>query len=322
MKRSVAVTAGLMAILLYFTTSAFAGSVVTIPVGTVPKFVAVNQTTNRVYVSNLVSNTVSVIDGDANTVIATVAVGTAPEVLDVNSITNMVYVANLQGNSVSVIDGSSNGVVATITGMSSPFGVAVNAITNQVFVSSTNSNNVSVIDGATNMIVATVPVGNLPVGVRVNSATNLIYVANETSGTISVIDGSNDTIANTFILPQAARPGIIALDPITNHLFVTDGFNLLVYVLDASSGALLKTLTGGKVPFKSPVYVAMFQPGKTVLISDDSTLSPVIQVNESSYAATGGLKGGTGPIGIAINRKTGKIYVAESGNGTVNVYSQ
>jgi DNA-binding beta-propeller fold protein YncE len=64
----------------------------------------------------------------------------------------------------------------------------------------------------------------------------------------------------------------------------------------------------------------MFQPGKTILISD-SSLSSVIEVNESDYAATGGLKGGNHPRGIAVNRTTAKIYVTEEDNSTVNVYS-
>jgi YVTN family beta-propeller protein len=134
MRRIVAVNAGLLALLLGLAASAFAGSVITIPVGTVPKFVAINQTTNVIYVSNLTSNNVSVIDGATNAVIATVPVGTAPAGLDVNSTTNMVYVVNSEGNSVSVIDGSTNVVTATITGMSNPYSLAVNSATNQVFV--------------------------------------------------------------------------------------------------------------------------------------------------------------------------------------------
>lgn len=95
-----------------------------------------------------------------------------------------------------------------------------------------------------------------------------------------------------------------------------------MYALDASTGALLKTITGSKASFKSPVYVTIFQLGKTILISDASSLSPVIELSESTYAATGALKGGSGPAGIAVNRKTRKIYVVETGNGTVIVYAQ
>jgi YVTN family beta-propeller protein len=95
----------------------FAVSIKTIPVGTTPIYLAVNQMTNRVYVSNLLSHTVSVIDGATNTVAATVPVGTDPSFIDVDANTNMVYVSNI--NSVSVIDGHNNTVVTTITDVSS-----------------------------------------------------------------------------------------------------------------------------------------------------------------------------------------------------------
>ena len=49
--------------------------VATVPVGTWPDGVAVNPTTNRIYVANCDSNNVSVIDGATNTVVATVPVG-------------------------------------------------------------------------------------------------------------------------------------------------------------------------------------------------------------------------------------------------------
>jgi YVTN family beta-propeller protein len=302
----------------------FASSAVTIPVGTVPKFVAVNQDTNFIYVSNLNSNNVSVIDGATNSVVATVPVGTAPEVLDVNTTTDMVYVANLESNNVSVIDGSSNAVVATIPlgSNSSPFGVALDSTRNLVYVTNTGAGTVSIINGATNAVVATVPVGNTPAGVRVNTTANLIYVANLGSASVSVIDGSTDSVTSTFPLPQAAEPLIVAMDPILSRLFITDSFAKAIYVLNASTGELLQTITGGgRISFKSPEYVALLQPGKSVMVSD-SSLGAVIEFNDSTYAFTGGLAAAGSPIGVAVNRTTGKIYVAESSAGTVNVYSQ
>jgi YVTN family beta-propeller protein len=233
----------------------------------------------------------------------------------------MVYVANFSDNSVSVIDGSTNTVAVTIKGFSAPYGVAVNSVTNQVFVSNSGLGTVSVIDGTTNLITATVVVGSSPAGVRVNSTANLAYVVSAGPGTVSVIDGQSDTVVNTFNLPQGAEPNLVAFDPIANRLFVTNGLPAVVYVLDADSGTLLATITGGKAAFEAVNGIVLFQPGKSILISDRS-LNAVVQVNESTYAATAGLKGGNGPAGIAVNRKTGNIYVTETGNGTVNVYTQ
>lgn len=128
-------------------------------------------------------------------------------------------------------------------------------------------------------------------------------------------------MTDTFTLPQAAYPLNTALDPIKGDLFVTDAANLVVDVLNASSGKLLKTITGGRKPFESPAYAAILLPGKTALLSDDG-LSVVVPVNEGTYAVGPALIGGSGSYGIAVNRSTRKIYVAESASGTVNVYTQ
>jgi YVTN family beta-propeller protein len=73
--------------------------------GTVPnpRAVAVNPSTNIVYVTNQDDNTVSVIDGKTNTVIGTINVGARPLGVSVNPSTNIAYVANAEDHTVSVI---------------------------------------------------------------------------------------------------------------------------------------------------------------------------------------------------------------------------
>ena len=52
--------------------------------GATPRSVAVNMNTNRIYTANQDSDTVSVIDGDTNAVVATVPVGSYPWGVAVN----------------------------------------------------------------------------------------------------------------------------------------------------------------------------------------------------------------------------------------------
>ena len=54
---------------------------------------AVNPVTNKIYVANQNSNTVTVIDGATNTT-ATVAAGNTPFAVAVNPVTNKIYVTN------------------------------------------------------------------------------------------------------------------------------------------------------------------------------------------------------------------------------------
>ena len=121
----------------------------TIPVGNVPQAVALNPVTNKIYVANFVSNTVTVIDGATNTVTATIPVGTSPSGVAVESQTNFIYVANAASGNITVINGMTN-ATATLSGPSAknPVAVAANSVTNKIYVANSGSNNVTVIDGA------------------------------------------------------------------------------------------------------------------------------------------------------------------------------
>ena len=68
---------------------------------------AVNPVTNKIYVANVGSNNVTVIDGATNTT-TTVAAGSDPIAVAVNPVTNKIYVANRSSNNVTVIDGATN----------------------------------------------------------------------------------------------------------------------------------------------------------------------------------------------------------------------
>ena len=171
----------------------------TIPVGSVPIGVAVNATSNKIYVANSASNNISVIDGSSNTVIATVADPSAvePVAVAVNPTTNTIYVANLQSNNLSVIDGATNSVTATIPVGTSPSGVAVESQMNFIYVANTgnspsgNAGNITVINGTTNATTTlSDPNAKNPVAVAANSVTNKIYVANWGSNNVTVINGA------------------------------------------------------------------------------------------------------------------------------------
>src|SRR5688572_8920050 len=81
-------------------------------VGANPIAVAVNAVTNKVYVANSDSDTVTVVNaGTGGT--ATVAVGDRPFWVAINVDTNTIYVANRNSSNVTLIDGATDTVVAT-----------------------------------------------------------------------------------------------------------------------------------------------------------------------------------------------------------------
>jgi YVTN family beta-propeller protein len=159
--------------------------VATIPVGRLPVGVAVNPTSNLIYVTNNLDNTVSVINGKDNTVGTPITVGNHPYGVAINSRTNRIYITNSNDGTVSVINGTTNSVVATIPVGTTPQAVAVNSSTNDIFVANAGDDTVSVIDGATNTVSGKAPVGHLPQGVAVNPITNRVYVTNSADNTVS-----------------------------------------------------------------------------------------------------------------------------------------
>lgn len=79
--------------------------------GSEPRSIAINPITNKIYVANYPSDTVSVIDGNNSyRVIADIKVGKSPAGLALDPARNIVYVSNEGLNSVSVIDGLTNRV--------------------------------------------------------------------------------------------------------------------------------------------------------------------------------------------------------------------
>jgi len=80
--------------------------------------------TNKIYVANLASDNVTVIDGTDNTTL-TIAVGADPTAIAVNTVTNKIYVANFGGFRVTVIDGSNNSTQIVDLGVLSRFPVNI-----------------------------------------------------------------------------------------------------------------------------------------------------------------------------------------------------
>ena len=139
----------------------------TTPVGAAPYQVAVDETTDTIYVVNQGDNTVSVINGDVcngtdtsgcNQSWPIVTVGASPQALAVNPSNDTLYVANRGDNTVSVINTlhcnahDSSGcwqTPATIAVGDGPRSVGIVFATNTVFVGNRNDLTVSVIDGST-----------------------------------------------------------------------------------------------------------------------------------------------------------------------------
>jgi YVTN family beta-propeller protein len=304
-------------VLSCFTGAAFAST--TVAVGTNPQQIAVNPVTNRIYVSNLGDNTVSVIDGSTNTVVDTISVGTVPEQIAVNATTNMIYVANVDSGNISVIDGSTDIVVATMPSAATVF-VAVNPVTNMIYADNQLAQTVSVFDGSTNTLVATVAIpgsGTIPEGMVVNPATCIIYLtvdSDQDNKNVTIISGVTNTIINTIPMPNGAILGFMATDFQLNRIYLGDTSLKAVYVLNSATNAV----TTVSLPTSHTPYGVGVAPNHEIVVSD-YTGGTLIRINPWSMTVDGAWGNGRGPSGIAINPTTNVMYVSDTFSNVVTV---
>jgi YVTN family beta-propeller protein len=292
----------------------------TIQVGTNPVDIGVNPQTNRIYVANS-NNSVSVIDGTSDTVVATIPTN-APFSVAVNPTTNRIYVGtapNTANATVSVIDGSSNAITAVIPIFGQLLFLAVNPTTNRIYAANGGfAHNVQVIDGSTNTVVAAIPAGNSPTGIAVNSATNRVYVANQLDNTVSVIDASSNSVIAT--VPVGNRPvGQISVSVASNRIYVGDEQNTIT-VIDGATNTALATipvaqavLSTGVNDVTGHVFGLQYFANSVAII--DRTSNAVIQT-----LSLGPNPGGN-PYNVAVNSATGKVYVTGFTTGLVYVLS-
>jgi YVTN family beta-propeller protein len=240
-----------------------------------PVAVAVNPITNKIYVANQGNSlygssnpgSVTVIDGaTGSTTTVSDPHANTPNSVAVNATTDKIYVANT-GNStgtnhgnVTVIDGATNST-STVTDPnalapggpdSRGFGLAVDTATNSIYVVNQRSSNVTLIDGATDFTTTiTDPNAFAPVAVAVDPITNRIYVTNagcsvtsigcQNPGSVTVINGATKS-ATTIIDPKANAPEAVAVDAMTNQIYVLNEFSGNLTVIDGGGIATAHTL--------------------------------------------------------------------------------
>ncbi len=301
--------------------------VATVPVGPLgdnPLFVGVNAATDRVYTSNHSSNSVSVINGATNAVVATVRVGLKPEELGVNAATDRVYVTNLGSNNVSVINGATNAVVATVPVGTGPVAVGVNAATDRVYVANHRSNSVSVIGAYEVGAVFTVnttadhPPGPCdPLTVTTDcTLREAIMEANAAAGADTI-----DFDPSVFNVPQTITLGS-PLPAIAQDLTITGPGAPKLTVNGAGTGSIFRinptvpanlsdlTITGGKASAISSYS------GGGILTGGPLTLSNVTVRDNTAWDGGGISKTGFGTV--TLNNSTVSGNSAYLSGGIVN----
>ncbi len=267
----------------------------------------------RIYVSNQLDNTVTVIDGATHKIVATVRVGVSPAQMAVSPDRRSVYIANTGSNTVSVLNTDDNTVAKTIAlpRRSRPIGVALSPSGRYLYTADGGANRVSVLDTRAGRVVTSVRVGTQPLGVAVAPDGKTVYSANSGSGDVSVIDARTNRVVRA--IPTGRFPSGVAVTRDGASVYVTNELSG-VTVINARNGTVQARLRSPS-PFSvtmSPkgdrAYVTGLGPG-TLTAIDTGTDRVRSTVSVGPY--------GTDPFTVRATRDA--LYVANQGASTLSI---
>ena len=200
----------------------------TIDTGVRPVDLAFNPVNGQLYVANLFSDDVTVIDTDTENVSTTLAVGTDPLGVGINPVNGEIYVANSSNDTVSVFDAANN-LVTTIAGVgTTPVSVTYHPINDEMYVVAAGSNEIFPIEAGTHNLLASIATGNSPYSSIFHPANNFLYVGNRADETFTVI--APDKSIRATISKGNVNIGF-AINTATNQVFISDTSADSVYLI-------------------------------------------------------------------------------------------
>jgi YVTN family beta-propeller protein len=292
------------------------------------------------YVSNGVSNTVTVLDLVYLRQDRTLQVGINPSGLAVNPVRNEVYVVNTQSGTVSVIDAESNRVVATIAVHRLPYFIAVDPTGHRAYVANSGSNTISILDLDRRLEIGIAGTGEQPRLIRISPDGRTLVVTNRGSGSVSIFDiapyhapRSSSTallhLRAAFSNCPGAADAVILPDSSKAFVACSTGHQVMAISLAAAPGSwaakqdssltadhLLALLDVGE----APAHLAMKPDGGEIFVSNsgsDSISEIATWTNEVGGTYTIGSK----PVSGIVSRDNSTLWVSNFGADSISLYS-
>lgn len=263
--------------------------------------------------------------------------------LAVNPYSGLLYIT--RGNHVMVVDTASGKQVADITGLKGTHGVVFDSDGKTGYISDGASNQVAVFDTKTNKITQSIPAGTNPDGILFEPTTKTVWAFNGRSKNATVIDSKSKQVIATVPLPGKPEfpvadgkgsvfvniedkneivhldakshaslaewpigcesPSGQAIDTAHNRLFaVCDGKKMAV--VDFGNGKVVATPDIGDGPDAAAFDASS---GNAFSSNGDGTLTVVHQDSPDSYSVAQNLDTQKSGRTMALDPKTGKIYV-------------
>ena len=299
-----------------------------------------NPLSNKIYTSNYIANTVTIIDGATRQIIATRSVPGEPIFLCLNTVSNRVHCWGWGSSRLAIINGVTDSLKRLTIPHGGPSAFAYNATSNRLYVGCDNGY-VVVVDGAADTVLYEVNLGtSWPIiNMLWNPATNYLFCA-VGQDSMFVVDCQTDEVrARWNVQPYGAW----CYSPVTGRVYTASANTF--WALSPHGDSILATIPRGSewlcaVPFVDKIYISSgwvyVLDGSTNVIVDTIPTGGGAMVCDTSkgkvYAARGlvfDARADTllttiplpafSPYGICQNPLDGRVYVTDQHGDSVYV---
>jgi RHS repeat-associated protein len=288
------------------------------------------------YITNVLDNTVSVINTSTSTVIATIPGFTNPVSAAVTPDGSHVYITNgAFADTVSVVNTASNTITATIPislpALQNLSGIAISPDGGTAYVTTVQetltSAYVIAIDTASNTVITALSVpGDIDlVDVAVTPDGTKLYVTNEDGtmqleGILYVLSTNPLQFLTTVpVCPNDGAPFALAITPDGAKVYVTCPNTREVDVLSTASESIIATIPTGGGPGGGPFAIAITPDGTKAYVALQSSLPAVLDINTSTNTITGSIPVPSARDGAASTPDGTLLYVTNDASESVSV---
>jgi len=296
-------------------------------VGREPTRLAIDQDANDIYA--LTTSGLYVIDGDTDSVASVVEVGGEPHDLALDPKAGRAYVTELKpgDGGIRVIDTKTRTLVQRLADPFAHFAlfcedIAANTTTGKIYVAHLTGGKVSPVISS---------IEPVPSGLR-ETVTGWTQEGGPLTGGLTAFDATTLQTSAALVLPVYPYGVPIAADESTNKIYAALNVGALsgagidaqigLTVIDGTTDAVTQVLVPSEEVrsyFTTITDMATDRTGSRIFMTAQNDALIIINARELAVEAVINLPHGSIPEGLAIDPESGKIYVANSGNGTISV---
>ncbi len=284
-------------------------------VGQGPQGIAVSPDGATIFVANIESRVLSMINMTTPPLSATIPMPGTPRYVAVSPDGLRAYVGMYTGDgadsAVAVVDTAGKAVSSVVASGPQPYALATGP-DGDVFVPNHGAADVAVLDHATLQFGPAVTVQPNPHGVAFAPSINRAYTANHESNSVSIIDLASNTVLDTVLVGQS--PHSVAVSPDGRLLAAANYVDATVTLIDTATNKVTATIPAGT----APQHLTFAADSKHLFVVNEDA-DAISTIDPSTRATVSTTPVGKSPRYVAASPDGRTIYVSNGEDGTVSV---